>query len=85
LLSRSQYIYDVLSTSNITVNEDVTVNGHQGKKLYILSDGVTDKGYIFPVRNYVVYLDYDYGHNDKDKHNVDEIIQSFEITDSNHI
>jgi len=27
-------------------------------------------------------LDYDYGHNDKDKHNVDEIIQSFEITDS---
>jgi len=68
-----------LSFLNIQENKDLKLSGLPAKKILTtdLSDSL--KFYALPFRNSIIYLNYDYGLDDKDKGLIDGIINSFNI------
>ena len=71
---------------NFNKIEDVNINGRWGKKLLISRYGAShnemENIYLFPVQNILIQISYDYGKNDKDKTNIDNMINSLITRDS---
>jgi V8-like Glu-specific endopeptidase len=82
LLNRSFNTLGYLSRVELIDEQVVTIGGRQAKKITFSFSGSATTAYFIPVRNYLIAFGYDYGLNDQDKGIVDNIIDSFNITDS---
>lgn len=68
-----------LSFLNIQTNENVKVGGLAAKKMVVSNTDGNSSFYAIPYRNYIIYLDYYYGLDDKDKETIDRMINSFRL------
>ncbi len=68
-----------LSLLNIQENKDVKISGVAAKRIRDTDMKDSLKFYVLPFRNNLVYLNYDYGTDDKDKEIVENIINSFKV------
>jgi hypothetical protein len=68
-----------LSFLNIQENKDVKISGLAAKKIRSSDLQDTVKSYILPFRDTLIYLNYDYGVDDKDKAIVDSLINSLVV------
>ena len=57
--------------------KEVTIHGVKGKLITLSVQGKTINSYVFPQKEYLLWMEYYYGKNDKDKKVVDNIINSF--------
>jgi len=78
-LKRQYAELGILSMFSFVDEKSVTINGISGKKIVTSVSGEIFYAYIFPVKNYLVIINYDYGENDKDKEAVDRVINTFKI------
>lgn len=62
-----------------TKEKEVKINNHKGKLVTLSIKGKVYNSYIFPNKEYLIWIEYNYGVNDKDKKLVDGIVNSFKI------
>ncbi len=60
--------------------KEVKINNSKGKFVTLSIKGKMYNSYVFPDKEYLVWLEYSYGKNDKDKKIIDGIINSFKIS-----
>ena len=84
-LKRQYAEVGLLSMISFVDDKKININGVQGKQVVISGAGEMFYAYIFPVKNYLVIINYDYGKNDKDKETVDRIINTFKSNASSTV
>jgi S1-C subfamily serine protease len=61
----------------INKEKDAKINNFKGKFLTLSISGKMFNSYVFPLKEYLVWIEYNYGNKDKDKKTIDNIVNSF--------
>ncbi len=72
---------NMLPLINIMKSENVSIGGKPGKMISYSYSGQVDKEYIVASGNHMIFLNYNYGKNDKDKTKIDGMINSIVLGD----
>ncbi len=67
------------SLVRLVKEKEVKINNVKGKLITLSANGKMLNSYIFPQKEYLVWVEYVYGKDDKDKEVVDSIVNSFKI------
>lgn len=74
-----------LQNTKIKTDQNVKVGGMPAKKLYVTDSNGFTRYYAVPFGASLIYLDYSYGKNDKDKQIVEKAIQSLVKTNNSAV
>jgi len=67
----------------LTSDQPVTINGYQGRHLVFGNAQNSLDFYAFPLDNYFIFVAYSYGDNNQDKLDVDNMLNSLQLTANN--